>query len=494
MQRLNSQTVVDLPEHVQIPSYDRAAARAGIVHLGIGAFHRAHQAWYTEALLNQGDTQWQIIGASLRSASVKNQLVAQDGLYTLVERGAQGERFQVIGAVKDVLVGPESPQMLLTAMSDPAIQVVSLTVTEKGYCHDPASGDLNLSHPDIQADLANSETPRTAIGYIVKALDIRRQQGVGSFTPLSCDNLPDNGRVLAKVVLQFAEQLDTDLAAWIKANTCFPCTMIDRIVPATTDEDRQELEAQLKLRDEGMVLAEPFSQWVIEDNFCSQRPAWERAGALLVEDVNPYEIMKLRLLNGSHSLLAYSGYLAGFEYISEVMREPVFEQLCKRFMDREASQTVVVPDGFDLEEYKRELRERFANPGLKHRTWQIAMDGSQKMPQRWLQTLKAQLRGQGNIDLLCLALAVWIRYVSGYDEQGESIDVQDPLADKLKACCDAHKDDLLAQVKAVLEFKEIFSDEIRQDSRVAQQTADWLQRIYDQGILNALRAYSFDLT
>jgi len=487
MQRLNKHTVVNLPKYVQTPSYDRTSATAGIVHLGIGAFHRAHQGWYTEALLNKGETQWQILGASLRSPKVKNQLAAQDGLYTLVERGAQGEHFQVIGAVKDVLVGPESPQALLDAMSDPAVQVVSLTVTEKGYCHDPASGDLNLSHPDIQADLANIEAPRSAIGYIVSALDIRRQQGIGSFTPLSCDNLPDNGRVLEKVVSQFAEQLDTDLASWIKSNTRFPCTMIDRIVPATTEEDRRELEAKLNLRDEGMVLAEPFSQWVIEDNFCSQRPPWERAGALVVADVRPYELMKLRLLNGSHSLLAYTGYLAGFEYVSEVMREPVLEQLCKRFMDREAGQTLSVPEGFDLDVYKLELRERFANPALKHRTWQIAMDGSQKIPQRWLQTLEAQLAGEGNIELLCLALAAWIRYVSGEDEQGNPIDVQDPLAEKLKALCDAHKNDAKGQVQAVLGLREIFPDPIREDTRVVEQTADWLRRIWDRGMLETLR-------
>jgi len=487
MQRLNRQTVVNLPDYVRTPSYDRTQAQAGLVHLGIGAFHRAHQAWYTEALLNQGETQWQIIGASLRSPTVKNQLVEQDGLYTLVERGAQGERFRVIGAVKDVLVGPESPRALLAAMSDPAIQVVSLTVTEKGYCHDPASGDLNLSHPDIQADLSGIEAPRTAIGYIVRALDQRRRQGSGSFTPLSCDNLPDNGRVLEKVVMQFAEQLDAELAGWIKVNTRFPCTMIDRIVPATTEEDRQELEARLNLRDEGMVLAEPFSQWVIEDNFCSRRPAWERAGALVVADVRPYEVMKLRLLNGSHSLLAYTGYLAGFEYVSEVMREPVFEHLCTRFMDREASQTLSVPEGFDLENYKRELRERFANPALKHRTWQIAMDGSQKLPQRWLQTLKAQLDGEGNIELLCLALAAWIRYVSGQDEQGKPIEVQDPLAERLKALCDAHKNDAEGQVQAVLELREVFPDPIREDTRVAEQTADWLRCIWEQGMLETLR-------
>ncbi len=488
MQRLNKNNLGALANVASLPNYDRDAQQAGIVHLGIGAFHRAHQAWYTEALLNKGAQNWQIIGASLRSPTVKNQLAEQDGLYTVVERGPEGEKFQVVGAVKDVLVGPESPATLLDIMSKPDIKIVSLTVTEKGYCHDPATGNLNQNHPDIIHDLENPDSPKSAIGYIVGALNARRNAGVKSFTVLSCDNLPNNGEVLEKVVLQYADTFDAELAAWIRANTTFPCTMIDRIVPATTDADRGELEGKLGLRDEGMVLAEPFSQWVIEDNFCSDRPAWEDAGALLVDEVHAYEIMKLRLLNGSHSLLAYTGYLAGFDYVSEVMREPVLAKLCQEFMDREVGQTVQVPTGFDMEEYKVQLRERFANPGLKHRTWQIAMDGSQKIPQRWLQTLEAQLNGDGNIDYLCLALAAWIRYVSGVDERGQPIDVQDPLAAELKALVDANRGNAAATVAAVLGVKAVFPDAIANSEKVQVATADWLARISEQGVLAAVKA------
>ncbi|WP_020210131.1 mannitol dehydrogenase family protein [Gilvimarinus chinensis] len=488
MQRLNKNNLGALANVASLPNYDRDAQQAGIVHLGIGAFHRAHQAWYTEALLNKGAQNWQIIGASLRSPTVKNQLAEQDGLYTVVERGPEGEKFQVVGAVKDVLVGPESPAALLEVMSKPEIKIVSLTVTEKGYCHDPASGNLNESHPDIVHDLENPQAPKSAIGYIVGALNARRKAGGKSFTVLSCDNLPNNGEVLEKVVLQYADKFDTELAAWIRANTTFPCTMIDRIVPATTDADRGELEGKLGLRDEGMVLAEPFSQWVIEDNFCSDRPAWEDAGALLVDEVHAYEIMKLRLLNGSHSLLAYTGYLAGFDYVSEVMREPVLAKLCQEFMDREVGQTVQVPTGFDMEEYKVQLRERFANPGLKHRTWQIAMDGSQKIPQRWLQTLAAQLDGEGNIDYLCLALAAWIRYVSGVDERGQPIDVQDPLAAELKSLVDANRGDAAAIVTAVLGVKAVFPQAVAASEKVHAATADWLARISEQGVLAAVKA------
>lgn len=487
MQRLNQNTLAQLAASASVPQYDRSKTRAGIVHLGIGAFHRAHQAWYTETLLNKGAGDWQIIGASLRSASVREQLAPQDGLYTLVERGPEGEKFQVMGAVKDVLVGPESPEALLAAMADKAIHIVSMTVTEKGYCHDPATGNLNQSHPDIQHDLANPASPRSAIGYLVAALDRRRRAGVPSFTAMSCDNLPDNGRVLEKVTLQYAELVDADLAQWIRANTTFPCTMIDRIVPATTEADRTELEAKLGLRDEGMVLAEPFSQWVIENNFCGPRPAWEDAGALLVEDVHAYEVMKLRLLNGSHSLLAYCGYLAGFDTVSQVMTEPAFVRLCETFMDREVGETVKVPAGFDMEEYKVQLRERFANPGLKHRTWQIAMDGSQKIPQRWLNTLRSQLAGNEHIELLCLAIAAWIRYVSGVDEKGNAIDVQDPLAERLRAISDAHPQDREARVKAILAVSEVFGSDLGSEPRLVAGVTYWLNGIYDEGVLAAIR-------
>ncbi len=487
MQRLNEDTLGQVAAHAQVPQYDREKTRAGIVHLGIGAFHRAHQAWYTENLLNKGAGDWQIIGASLRSAGVKDQLEAQGGLYTIVERGPAGEKFQVVGAVKRVLVGPESPQALLAALSDEAIHIVSMTVTEKGYCHDPATGNLNLAHPDIQHDLAHPDSPKSAIGYLVAALRHRRQAGVPSFTAMSCDNLPDNGRVLEKVVLQFAEQVDAELATWIRANTRFPCTMIDRIVPATTDADRAELEGKLGLRDEGMVLAEPFSQWVIEDNFAGPRPAWEDAGALIVDDVHAYEVMKLRLLNGSHSLLAYTGYLAGFDTVSQVMAEPAFVRLCEVFMDREVGETVKVPTGFDMEEYKVQLRERFANPGLKHRTWQIAMDGSQKIPQRWLNTLRAQLSGSGHIELLCLAIAAWIRYLTAVDEKGNAIDVQDPLAARLKTLLDEQGKDVEAQVKAVLNVKEVFGEDLAAEPRLQAGVSYWLQRFYQQGVLETVR-------
>lgn len=489
MNRLNSETLKQLPSDVKLPAYDRGQLKPGIVHLGIGAFHRAHQAFYTEAVLNEFGGDWGIVGCSLRSANVRAQLEPQDGLYTVVERSSDDEKCQVIGAVKFVMVGPEDPAALVKVMADPAIKIVSMTVTEKGYCHDPATGNLNMENPDIQHDLNNLDAPRSAVGYLVAALNARRQAGVNSFTAMSCDNLPDNGKVLEKAVHQFAAQVSPELAQWIADNTTFPCTMIDRIVPATTDEDREHLEQRLGLRDEGVVLTEPFTQWVIEDRFADGRPAWEKVGAQLVDDVEIFEKIKLRLLNGAHSTLAYAGYLAGFDYVSEVMADPAFVKMVETFHAREAGETVTAPEGFDIEFYKEQLRDRFRNKALKHRTWQIAMDGSQKLPQRLLQTLREQLKGQGHIDIICLGVAAWIRYVSGVDEKGEPIEVSDPLADTLRQACDSAKGDPASMVKAVVGIKDVFGPDLINETVFVDTTTRWLEAFYQDGVRATVRKH-----
>lgn len=489
MNRLNKNLLSQLPEDIALPKYNRAGLVAGIVHLGIGAFHRAHQAFYTEAVLNQFGGDWGIIGSSLRSASVRDQLVPQDCLYTLVERSGDGEKLQIIGAVTDTLVGPENPAALVATIAQPNIKIVSLTVTEKGYCHDPATGNLNESHPDIIHDLQHLEKPVSAIGFIVAGLKHRYDNKQKAFTALSCDNLPNNGEVLEKVVLQFAQKISPAFADWIKANATFPCTMIDRIVPATTDDDRRDIEARLGVRDEGMVVCEPFSQWVVEDKFADGRPDWEKVGVLLVNDVRVFEKIKLRLLNGAHSTMAYTGYLSGFQYISEVMEQPAFVNLVKTYMAREAGETVVAPAGFDIEAYKQQLRDRFSNKALKHRTWQIAMDGSQKLPQRLLETLREQLAGNGNIDILCLGVAAWIRYVSGVDEQGQAIEVSDPLAKELRAVCDANQGNPAGMVKAVVRIQKVFGTDLIDEARFTQTTTQWLERFYSKGVLASIQEF-----
>lgn len=408
-----------------------------------------------------------------------DQLVQQDCLYTLVERSGEADKLQIIGAVLDTLVAQ---------MAAPNIKIISLTVTEKGYCHDPATGNLNLNHPDIIHDLSNLDKPISAIGFIIAALKHRFEQQQKAFTVLSCDNLPNNGEVLKNVVTQFAEKLLTDFAQWIKANATFPCIMIDRIVPATTDDDRRDIEACLAIngesvRDEGMVVCEPFSQWVVEDKFSDGRPAWEKVGVLLVEDVRVFEKIKLRLLNGAHSTMAYTGYLSGFQYISEVMEQPEFVNLVKAYMARDAGETIKAPTDFDIEAYKQQLRDRFSNKALKHRTWQIAMDGSQKLPQRLLETLCEQLMAGGNIDILCLAVAAWIRYVSGVDEQGNAIEVSDPLAKELRAACDANLGNPAGMVKAVVSIQKVFGTDLINEARFIATTTQWLQSFYTKGVL-----------
>lgn len=489
MNRLNKNLLSQLPKDVALPTYEREKLVAGIVHLGIGAFHRAHQAFYTEAVLNQFGGDWGIIGSSLRSASVRDQLVPQDCLYTLVERSGEGEKLQVIGAVTDTLVGPENPAALVATIAQPTIKIVSLTVTEKGYCHDPATGNLNETHPDIIHDLQHLEAPVSAIGFIVAALKQRFEKNQKAFTALSCDNLPNNGEVLEKVVLQFAQKISPALADWIKANATFPSTMIDRIVPATTDDDRRDIENRLGARDEGMVVCEPFSQWVVEDKFTDGRPEWEKVGVLLVKDVRVFEKIKLRLLNGAHSTIAYTGYLSGFQYISEVMEQPAFVKLVTTYMAREAGETVAAPAGFDIEAYKQQLRDRFSNKALKHRTWQIAMDGSQKLPQRLLETLREQLKANGNIDILCLGVAAWIRYVSGVDEQGLAIEVSDPLAKELRAACDANQGNPAGMVKAVASIQKVFGTDLIDEPRFIQTTTQWLERFYSKGVLASIQEY-----
>ncbi|WP_066959350.1 mannitol dehydrogenase family protein [Microbulbifer sp. Q7] len=489
-QRLNNNILESLPAEVIKPAYDRNEVTTGIVHLGIGAFHRAHQAWYTENRIAAGENDWGIVGASLRSAGVRDQLVPQNGLYSVVEKSNAGTKVQIVGAVSDVLVGPESPQQLLELLAQESVRIVSLTITEKGYCHDPASGDLNPQHPDVVHDLQNPQAPKSALGYIVGALALRKARGLPGFTVLTCDNLPSNGTLLGKVLGQFAEKVDSELAAWIAENTTTPSTMVDRIVPATTDADRAELEALIGCRDEAAVMAEPFSQWVVEDNFLRGRPEWDKAGATFVDDVEVYELIKLRLLNGSHSMLAYSGYLAGCETVADVMAVPAFNKLALHFMQSEATTSIDVPADFDIAAYQAELIERFENRALRHRTWQIAMDGSQKIPQRWLGTLRYQLENDGPIDVLSFALANWIRYVSAVDEQGNAIEVSDPLAVELKALCDQYKPQgSSALAAAFLAFTPVFGEDLRNSARLQSALSSWLDRLEEDGTLACAQRY-----
>jgi fructuronate reductase len=429
MRRLSLATLGELPATVAKPGYDAPSVGIGIVHLGIGAFHRAQTAMFCDdaLALDQGD--WGICGVSMRSADIRDRLSPQGGLYTAVEKSPAGVRRRIIGSVREVLFLGDQREEVKARLAAAGTRIVSLTITEKGYCHDPATGMLNLAHPEIVHDLAHPEAPRSAIGLMVAALDARRRSHGGALTVLCCDNLPHNGALVRGLVTAFAEARERALALWIDSHASFPSTMVDRIVPATTDADIVDNDAALGVHDAAPVMHEPFKQWAIEDDFAGGRPAWEQAGAQLVADVAPFEAMKLRLLNASHSAFAYLGFLAGHEFIYQVAAQDAFARYMRALMRDEVAPTLVVPQGADLGAYQTSLLERFRNPALPHRTQQIAMDGSQKLPQRLLATVRDNLAAGRPIDLLALAVAGWMRYVAGRDESGREIKVPMPVAD-----------------------------------------------------------------
>ncbi|WP_439364129.1 mannitol dehydrogenase family protein [Bradyrhizobium sp. DASA03005] len=430
--RLGRANLDRLATAIRRPAYDRSRLTPGIVHLGLGAFHRAHQAVVIDDCLAAGATSWGIVGASLRSPDTRDALAPQDHLYTIAVRAAEGTEHRVIGALLDSVVAREKPAALVERMADPATRIVSLTVTEKGYCHTPQTGDLDERHPDVVHDLNSFDAPRSAPGFVVAALARRRAQGLSPFTVLCCDNLAANGDTVQRIVTQFAALRSRELGKWIAETVAFPSTMVDRIVPETTDADRDAVASVLGMRDAWPVMTEPFTQWVVEDRFTAGRPDFAAAGVELVGDVKPFELMKLRLLNASHSALAYLGYLSGYETIADTMQDPHFARLAAQVME-EAAVTLTMPAGTDLAAYRASLLKRFANPALHHRTWQIAMDGSQKLPQRLLGAMQDRLARGLPIATHALAVAGWMRYVSAVDEQGRAIDVRDPLAGEFAA-------------------------------------------------------------
>ena len=416
--RLTRAAVGALDPTVERPGYDHAAQATGIVHFGIGAFHRAHQAWYTDATMNLGDRDWAITGVSLRSPGVARQMNPQGGLYTVAEQSGEGAALRIVGSVRNVLVASEEPEAVIAAVAAPTTHIVSLTVTEKGYCRNEA-GDLDF-------DLAHS---LSFYYFVTQGLLRRHKAGLPGVTLLSCDNLADNGAKLNALMLQYLGRHEPDLVDWFAQNCTCPATMIDRIVPATTDDDRAMVAAALGgLTDDACVVTEPFSQWVIEDNFAGPRPRWEAVGAQLVTHVAAYETAKLRMLNGAHSLLAYCGFRAGHTYVHEAVADPDLRALATRLMRHEAAPTITPAPGQNLTAYADALIDRFANPSLNHRLIQIAMDGSQKIPQRWLETLAHNAQQDQTCPAILTAMSAWIHHLQGHNGT-----VDDPMADRLGA-------------------------------------------------------------
>lgn len=462
--------------------------KTGIVHFGPGAFFRAFYAIYTQEAMEAEGGDWGITAVSLKSPTARDQLVPQGGVYTAVERGPEDETPRIVTSVGDVLVAPEDPSAVVDLLADPDVRIVSLTITEKGYGYDPATGGLDLNHPDIAADLEDPTEPRSAVGLIVQALELRRMSGLPPFTVLSCDNLPSNGRVARTVVEEFARNVVPELADWIATYGAFPATMVDRITPATTEDDLVRLEQITGYRDPAAVFHEPFRQWVIEDRFVSGRPAWERAGARFVESVEAHELMKLRCLNGTHSALAYLGYLAGHETIADTIAAPGFAPFCQYLWREEILPTVPQPEGEDLTAYTAALLGRYRNPAVRHRTWQIAMDGSQKLPQRILGTIRDHL-AVGHVPKgLCLVVAAWMRYVGGVDENGQPIDVRDPMVERLRAASDSATD-AAGKVAAFLELQSIFGSDLPDAEAFRAELVTALERLQRDGAARTVTAF-----
>ena len=465
---------------------NQPSPKPGIVHLGLGAFFRSHGALVIEEASQSAGGDWGIVGASLRSPDILDRLAEQDFVYTAVEMAPEGNRRRIVNVLCDVLFAPNDPEALIARMADPSTRIVSLTVTEKGYCHIPSTGALDRDHADIQHDMGNTK-PQSAIGFIVRALQERYRSGLRPFTVLSCDNLPDNGQVTRSVVVGLAELIDPALAEWIAGEARFPSTMVDRIVPATTEQNITTLASDAGYLDQAPVFHEPFLQWVIEDNFVDDdRPRFECVpGVQMVSDVAPFEFMKIRMLNGTHSTLAYLGYLAGHETIAEAVVNPVLQNFIRKVWTNEIIPTLEPPEGIDLQHYANELLERYANPAIRHRTWQIAMDGSQKLPQRILGTIADNVAAGRSCDGLLLAVAAWMRYVGGVDERGQPIEVRDPLAKRLRALSDQGQSPS-ETVDVLLSVTEIFGPRV--DPIVRNGTLAAYEQLVAVGAAESARA------
>jgi mannitol 2-dehydrogenase len=458
MQSLNQKTLSSLSASVPTPTYDRDGVRTGIVHIGVGGFHRSHEAMYIDRLLEQGKAaDWGICGVGVlpfdrRMAEV---MAAQDGLYTLVVKHPDGTlEPRVVGSIVEYLLAPDDPEAVVEKMADEATRIVSLTVTEGGYNFSPVTGEFDATDPDVVADLQPGAVPRTAFGLVTEALVRRRQRGLPPFTVVSCDNIQGNGDVARRSFTAFAGLRDPALGAWVDREVPFPNSMVDRITPATTDEDREELRQRFGIDDGWPVVCEPFTQWVLEDRFSLGRPPLEDAGVQVVEDVEPYELMKLRLLNASHQALAYFGYLAGYRLVHEAAQDPLFQRFLLGYMEEEATPTLRPVPGIDLREYQENLIARFSNPAIRDTLVRLAFDGSERIPKWLLPVIRENLATGGEIRRSAAVVASWARYCEGVDEEGQPIEVMDRARDRLMANAGRQREDPLA----FLADRELFGD------------------------------------
>jgi mannitol 2-dehydrogenase len=489
MTELTAQTLPALRDHLSTPGYDRSALRVGIVHLGVGGFHRAHQAMYLDRLMNQGlALDWAICGVGVLPADsrMRAALQAQDGLYTLVRKSADGTYdARVIGSIVEYLLAPDDPERVIERMTDPLVRIVSLTVTEGGYNINAVTGEFAATAADVVHDLAPGAVPRTTFGLITEALVRRRERSLAPFTVMSCDNIQGNGEVARSSFVAFATLRNAELGDWVRSQVCFPNSMVDRITPATTDADRDQVAARFGVEDRWPVVCEPFTQWVLQDAFGNGRPPWEDAGVQLVDDVEPYELMKLRLLNASHQALCYFGYLAGYRLVHEVAQDPLFAGFLLDYMDSEATPTLAPVPGIDLTAYKHELIERFSNAEVRDTVARLCAESSDRIPKWLLPVIRHNVAG-GEIRRSAAVVASWARYAEGVDEQGQPIEVVDRLADSLTTSAVRQRDDPLS----FLRNRGVFGDLIDHERFVTEYrwALDSLHSVGARATLERLQA------
>ncbi|MFC2125305.1 mannitol dehydrogenase family protein [Bacteroidota bacterium] len=461
--KLNKENLPLLPKEVMVPMYDRSSIKTGIIHIGVGNFHRAHQAFYTDQLLQDGNTEWGICGIGLLEADRKmyNTLKNQDGLYTLMVM-EPGNKFSisVIGSIVEYLFAPDNPEAALEKMADPDVRIISLTITEGGYNFDSTTGDFIMNDTTIQWDLEHPDVPKTVYGYITRALQYRRDRGLPGLTILSCDNIQHNGNVCKKMLLSYVKEAESGLIHWIGDNCSFPNSMVDRITPATSQSDITRLMDQYRMEDNWPVTCEPFTQWVIEDDFTGGRPSWESVGAQFVRDVTPYEKMKIRLLNAGHSLLGFAGTLYGYETIDETVRDPLFEAFLREFMDKEVTPVLGKIEGINIGDYKDSLIERFSNPNIKDKLARICGESSAKIPKFLLPTIQEQLDRGGPVKYGALIVSMWCRFLELAGTSGYEYEIQDAMGKELqKAAIDSIDDDPFSFLK----IKAVFGDLVRSE-------------------------------
>jgi mannitol 2-dehydrogenase len=484
--RLRPEALSSWAKLVPTPAYDRSVLSVGIVHFGVGAFHRAHQAMYLDRLMNAGEAlDWAICGVGVMEAdrAMREALEAQDYLYTLVEKHSDGVyEGRIIGSMIDYLYAPDGPAAVIERLTDEATRVVSLTVTEGGYSIDDVTGEFNPRTPAVARDLEPGAVPLSVFGLVTEALARRRERGWAPFTVVSCDNLPGNGQIAAQAFTSFARLRDPELGEWMEREVRFPNSMVDRITPATTDKDREEVRTRFGIEDRAPVVCEPFVQWVLEDSFSIGRPAYERVGVQVVDDVEPYELMKLRLLNASHQGLGYFGRLCGYEFVHEAAQDSLFRRFLHGYMNREATPTLEPVPGVDLDDYKDTLIERFSNPEIRDTIARLCAESSDRIPKWLLPVVRSQLGRGGQVVLSAAIVASWARYAEGVDEQGQPIDVVDRQRERVMALAARQSEEPLAFITN----RELFGDLI-ENQRFVDAYVSALRSLHERGARATLR-------